>query len=32
MVNRVMKELTAGGYVGQRDGRMVILKKLPAAW
>jgi len=32
MVNRVMKELTAGGYVGQRDGRMVILRKLPAAW
>lgn len=32
MVNRVMKELTAGGYVGQREGRLVILKKLPAAW
>lgn len=32
MVNRVMKELTAGGYIGQRDGRLVILKKLPAAW
>ena len=32
MVNRVMKELTAGGYVAQRDGRMVILKKLPASW
>lgn len=32
MVNRVMKELTAGGYVGQRDGRLVILRKLPAAW
>jgi CRP/FNR family cyclic AMP-dependent transcriptional regulator len=32
MVNRVMKELTAGGYVGQRDGRMVIRRKLPAAW
>jgi len=32
MVNRVMKELTAGGYVGQRDGRLVIMKKLPAAW
>ncbi|MEJ8813341.1 Crp/Fnr family transcriptional regulator [Variovorax ureilyticus] len=32
MVNRVMKELTAGGYIGQRDGRMVILRKLPAAW
>ncbi|MBB3176673.1 Crp/Fnr family transcriptional regulator [Variovorax sp. Sphag1AA] len=32
MVNRVMKELTAGGYIGQRDGRMVILRKLPSAW
>ena len=32
MVNRVMKELTAGGYITQRDGRMVIAKKLPAAW
>ena len=31
MVNRVMKELTAGGYVAQRDGRIVILRKLPAA-
>ncbi|SCK57407.1 CRP/FNR family transcriptional regulator, cyclic AMP receptor protein [Variovorax sp. HW608] len=32
MVNRVMKELTAGGYIGQRNGRMVILRKLPSAW
>lgn len=32
MVNRVMKELTAGGYVTQRDGRLVIQRKLPAAW
>jgi CRP/FNR family cyclic AMP-dependent transcriptional regulator len=31
MVNRVMKELTTGGYVVVRDGRHVILKKLPAA-
>jgi CRP/FNR family cyclic AMP-dependent transcriptional regulator len=31
MVNRVMKELTTGGYVAVRDGRHVILKKLPAA-
>jgi CRP/FNR family cyclic AMP-dependent transcriptional regulator len=28
----VMKELTAGGYVAQRDGRMAILRKLPLAW
>lgn len=32
MVNRVMKELTAGGYVELRDGRHVILRKLPSAW
>lgn len=32
MVNRVMKELSAGGYVSVRDGRHVIHKKLPAAW
>ena len=32
MVNRVMKELTAGGYVAQRDGRLAILRKLPLAW
>lgn len=30
MVNRVMKDLTAGGYVAQRDGRLVILRRLPA--
>ncbi len=32
MVNRVMKELTAGGYVALREGRHVIQRKLPAAW
>ena len=32
MVNRVMKELTTGGYVGQRGGRIVIQRKLPSAW
>ena len=31
MVNRVMKELTTGGYVAVRDGHYVILRKLPAA-
>jgi CRP/FNR family cyclic AMP-dependent transcriptional regulator len=31
MVNRVMKDLTTGGYVTLRDGRHVILRKLPAA-
>ena len=29
MVNRVMKDLTTGGYVVVRDGRHVILRKLP---
>jgi len=33
MVNRIMKELTVGGYVAVRDDRQIaILKKLPAAW
>lgn len=32
MVNRIMKELTAGGYVSLREGRHVIHRKLPAAW
>ncbi|HWK83723.1 MAG TPA: Crp/Fnr family transcriptional regulator [Caldimonas sp.] len=31
MVNRVLKDLTTGGYVAVRDGRYVILRKLPAA-
>jgi CRP/FNR family cyclic AMP-dependent transcriptional regulator len=31
MVNRVMKELTSGGYVSVRDGRYVIRRKLPVA-
>jgi CRP/FNR family cyclic AMP-dependent transcriptional regulator len=31
MVNRVMKELTSGGYVSVRDGRHVIHQKFPAA-
>ena len=31
MVNRVMKDLTTGGYITQRDGRLVILRRLPAA-
>ncbi|HSW03129.1 replication/maintenance protein RepL, partial [Aquabacterium sp.] len=32
MVNRVLKELSTGGYVSVRDGRHVIHRKLPAAW
>ncbi|MDQ6628870.1 MAG: Crp/Fnr family transcriptional regulator [Pseudomonadota bacterium] len=31
MVNRVLKELTAGGYVSLREGCYVIHRKLPAA-
>ncbi len=31
MVNRVMKDLTTGDYVAVRDGRYVVLRKLPAA-
>jgi len=31
MVNRVMKDLTSGGYVTVRDGHYVIQRKLPAA-
>lgn len=31
MINRVMKDLTSGGYVAVRDGRYVIRRKLPAA-
>ncbi|MGZ5715597.1 MAG: Crp/Fnr family transcriptional regulator, partial [Caldimonas sp.] len=31
MVNRVMKDITSGGYVEVRDGRYVIRRKLPAA-
>jgi len=32
MVNRVMKELTKGGYVSLREGKLVIRRALPAAW
>jgi CRP/FNR family transcriptional regulator, cyclic AMP receptor protein len=31
MINRVLKDLTAGGYVSVRAGRYVIHRKLPAA-
>jgi CRP/FNR family cyclic AMP-dependent transcriptional regulator len=33
MVNRIMKELTVGGYVAVRDDKqLALLKKLPPAW
>jgi CRP/FNR family cyclic AMP-dependent transcriptional regulator len=31
MVNRVMKDLTTGGYIVVRDSRYVICRKLPPA-
>jgi len=31
MVNRVLKDLTTGGYVSQHEGNYVIHRKLPAA-
>jgi hypothetical protein len=30
MVSRILKDLTAGGYVRMEGGRMVILRKPPA--
>lgn len=32
MVHRVFKQLTTGGYLSMRDGRIVLHRKLPAAW
>ena len=32
MVNRVMKQLTQGGYVEQRRGRLVVKRRLPTTW
>ena len=33
MVNRIMKELTVGGYVSVGEDRQIVIhKKLPAAW
>ena len=32
MVNRIFKELTAGGYVAVESGRIQLLKALPKAW
>ncbi|MBX3599990.1 MAG: Crp/Fnr family transcriptional regulator [Rubrivivax sp.] len=32
MVSRVMKPLAEGGWTGQKDGRITLLKKLPARW
>jgi CRP/FNR family transcriptional regulator, cyclic AMP receptor protein len=32
MVSRLMKDLEVGGYVGKRDGRIVLQRELPARW
>jgi CRP/FNR family transcriptional regulator, cyclic AMP receptor protein len=32
MVNKIMQELTKGGYVTSHDKTMVINKKLPSSW
>jgi len=32
MVSRIFKELTTGGYVEVKAGRIALLKKLPAKW
>ena len=32
MVSRIFKELTVGGYLSMKAGRIVILKTPPAAW
>jgi CRP/FNR family cyclic AMP-dependent transcriptional regulator len=32
MVSRIMKDLTTGGYIAVDEGRIVVLRKPPAAW
>ncbi|MEN9538950.1 MAG: hypothetical protein RLZZ126_1185, partial [Pseudomonadota bacterium] len=32
MVSRILKDLETGGYLGFRERRIAILKKLPARW
>ena len=32
MVSRLLKDLENGGYVAQRERRLVLLKTLPARW
>ena len=32
MVSRIFKDLSAGGYIGQDNGHIVVVKKLPTAW
>ena len=32
MISRIFSDLTAGGYVGKENGRLVIMRKPPARW
>jgi CRP/FNR family cyclic AMP-dependent transcriptional regulator len=32
MVNRVLKSLSEGGYIGERGGRITLLRRLPPRW
>jgi CRP/FNR family cyclic AMP-dependent transcriptional regulator len=32
MVSRIFKDLGAGGYIAQENGRIVVVRKLPTAW
>jgi CRP/FNR family cyclic AMP-dependent transcriptional regulator len=32
MVSRILKDLTTGGYIALGEGRIVVLRKPPAAW
>ena len=32
MVSRIFKDLSAGGYIGQDSGHIVVVRKLPTAW
>ena len=32
MVNRIVKDLTAGGYISIDDKQITVHKKLPAHW
>jgi CRP/FNR family transcriptional regulator, cyclic AMP receptor protein len=32
MVNKIMHELTKGGYIEVQEKALIIVKKLPASW
>jgi len=32
MVSRIFKDLSAGGYIAQDNGHIVVVRKLPTAW